>query len=596
MREHQISINLKAQQFELLQRLAREKGYKSVSAYVREKILELALSVEPTARSAAAVANPNVEPRVYKELARIHGDLKLLIEESLGSGDTQGKNAGAVDAFSLVAGLDENNLLKPGQVSGAGFAGAGGTAGLSESVGGEPALPFDIKALANDLEQISGNDAGSDPLFGASSQTLSDNSLDVYENQAIPRGNLGGFGFGLSGYSSFLGGGYSSYRGGMSGGDRLAGYRDILDDLEELADRAFAISPRLGSVEEEAAGAEAIEPGPVSVVPPVDVSTLSTDIGSDQSDRNSQNLSSLAAEVDISEPLMVVPPVDVSKLLVEEPQSTVSQTVVDQTIKADPGQASSGGRRLRPGRAIPAIEDPGLVEALGTNAGLAGAAVVPESALGATVEAAPESTPEPGSEAVPELASGVVSEQLAHGIASNDYSAPAPEPLPPPLVNVEEEDELLSELLDSELIAQTQAPREDNPFAIGFAFEVSLETLPAAAQGDTVSPGVGEEQALADGSFVGPEEENGLLETPLAPPADLPTDESGLAATAAPISSDQTGQNEDQSASPTANQESRPETSGGVARGQVAGGESQESSGMGVSGFSGGPPPKRRRT
>ncbi|HMX45346.1 MAG TPA: hypothetical protein PKC93_05305, partial [Candidatus Obscuribacter sp.] len=90
MREHQISINLKAQQFELLQRLAREKGYKSVSAYVREKILELALSVEPTARSTGAVANP-IEPRVYKELARIHGDLKLLIEESLGGAEAEGK-------------------------------------------------------------------------------------------------------------------------------------------------------------------------------------------------------------------------------------------------------------------------------------------------------------------------------------------------------------------------------------------------------------------------------------------------------------------------------------------------------------------------
>jgi len=201
-------------------------------------------------------------------------------------------------------------------------------------------------------------------------------------------------------------------------------------------------------------------------------------------------------------------------------------------------------------------------------------------------------------------------------------------------VDVEEEDELLSELLDSELIAQTQAPREDNPFAIGFAFEVSLETLPAAVQGDTGNPGVVAEQALTDGSSVVSEESTGLLEVTTAPPEALPTDESGLEATVAPASAsvsgnqgqtlsgttfpaahvaqtddsagsgaaqdissaEQTSQIEDQSASPTGNQESRPETSGGVARGQVAGGESQESSGMGVSGFSGGPPPKRRRT
>ncbi|MBK8225186.1 MAG: hypothetical protein IPK73_29595 [Candidatus Obscuribacter sp.] len=634
MREHQISINLKAQQFELLQRLAREKGYKSVSAYVREKILELALSVEPTARSTGAVANP-IEPRVYKELARIHGDLKLLIEESLGGAEAEGKSAGTVDAFSLVAGLDENNLLKPAGAAGAGFA-AGGTAGASEPGGVESGVPFDIKSLANDLEQISGNDAGSDPLFGASSQTLSDNSLDVYENQAIPRGNLGGFGFGLNGYSSFLGGGYSSYRGGISGGDRLAGYRDILDDLEELADRAFAISPRLGSVEEEASNAEAIEPGPLSVVPPVDVSTLSTEIGSDQSDRNPQNFSSLAADVDISEPLMVVPPVDVSKLLVEEPQS-----VSEQAAKADPGQTSSGGRRLRPGRAIPAIEDPGLVEALNGDSRSATAAVVPEPAQESTAQAAPIPTPALGAEPVPELGSEPEAEHLAPDDeeAINDFSAPVPEALPPPLVDVEEEDELLSELLDSELIAQTQAPREDNPFAIGFAFEVSLETLPA--QGDTGNSGVSVEQASAEQPSAGAEASLGLNESPIASPEEMPTEltsqeETSSAASAqapvsvpAPVSesqaqtlsattfpaqasqpaesggsgqtldrtsSDQTGQIEDQPASQTGNLDKGPETSGGVARGQGAGGESQESSGMGVSGFSGGPPPKRRRT
>lgn len=365
-------------------------------------------------------------------------------------------------------------------------------------------------------------------------------------------------------------------------------------------------------------------------MPPVDVSNLSTDIGSDQSDQNSHNLASLAAEVDVSEPLMVVPPVDVSKLLVEEPQSAVEQAVVGETVQVDPGQTSFGGRRLRPGRAIPAIEDPGLVEGLGSDAGSSGSTVDPEPVPGATAVAALEATTEPASEAVPEQPAS------AEESAVNDYSAPAlaPAPLPPTLVDVEEEDELLSELLDSELIAQTQAPREDNPFAIGFAFEVSLETLPAAVQGDTGNPGVVAEQALTDGSSVVSEESTGLLEVTTAPPEALPTDESGLEATVAPASAsvsgnqgqtlsgttfpaahvaqtddsagsgaaqdissaEQTSQIEDQSASPTGNQESRPETSGGVARGQVAGGESQESSGMGVSGFSGGPPPKRRRT
>lgn len=622
MREHQISINLKAQQFELLQRLAREKGYKSVSAYVREKILELALSVEPTARSAGAIASPNVEPRVYKELARIHGDLKLLIEESLGGGDTQGKSAGAVDAFSLVAGLDENNLLKPAGAAGAGFVSAGGTAGVSESGGVESGVPFDIKSLANDLEQISSNDNVSDPLFGASSQTLSDNSLDVYENQAIPRGNLGGFGFGLSGYSSFLGGGYSSYRGGISGGDRLAGYRDILDDLEELADRAFAISPRLGSVDEETPASETVDQGPVSVVPPVDVNGLSTDISSDEPEQSAQGASILSADVDISEPLMVVPPVDVSKLSVEEPQRSPEGSPAEGL-----GQSPAGGRRPRPGRAIPAIGDASLLEALRSDGGVP--PKVPPTVSAQVSEPGGEQVSEP----VPQSSSQAAPlEPSPADVASiDDYSVPPIEALPPPLVDVEEEEELLSELLDSDLIAQTQAPREENPFAIGFAFEVSLETLPDSAQDIGGSQGAGMEQAFREElPSEAVEEGSGVMEQPPAAQTDLQTTDSSSAAGSAALSgsqaqtlsgttfpaaqaaqpaesggsgaaqarssAEQTGQNEDQSGSPSGNQDGRPETSGGVARGQVAGGESQESSGMGVSGFSGGPPPKRRRT
>ncbi|MDX1986746.1 MAG: hypothetical protein SFV17_08665 [Candidatus Obscuribacter sp.] len=645
MREHQININLKAQQFELLQRLAREKGYKSVSAYVREKILELALSMEPPSRSAGAAANP-IEPRVYKELARIHGDLKLLIEESLGGADGQASrnSTNSVDAFSLVAGLDENNLLKPAGAGGAGFVAVGGTTGASgQSTGAESGVPFDIKSLANDLEQISSNDNVSDPLFGASSQTLSDNSLDVYENQAIPRGNLGGFGFGLSGYSSFLGGGYASYRGGISGGDRLAGYRDILDDLEELADRAFAISPRLGSVEEETPASETVDQGPLSVVPPVDVNALSTDIGSDDPEQSAQSASILSADVDISEPLMVVPPVDVSKLSVEEPQRSA-----EASPAAVPGQSSTGGRRPRPGRAIPAIEDASLVEALRSDGGSSTAAGVPqavpqpaaEQASEPVLEQASEPGGEQASEPVPQPSSqdAPLEPSPADMASIDDYSVPSAEALPPPLVDVEEEDELLSELLDSDLIAQTQAPREDNPFAIGFAFEVSLETLPSSAQDHGGSQGAGMEQdSIEDSSLEGLEgleEGSGVTEQPLAPQTDPQTTVSSSAAGSAALSgsqaqtlsgtlsgttfpsaqvaqpaesggsgqardrtsSDQTGQIEDQSASQTGNQDNGPETSGGVARGQVAGGESQESSGMGVSGFSGGPPPKRRRT
>jgi hypothetical protein len=62
---------------------------------------------------------------------------------------------------------------------------------------------------------------------------------------------LGGFGYGLGKYSSFGGIGSSArFSTPFNAGDRLSGYRDIMDDMEELADRAFAISPRLGAIDE----------------------------------------------------------------------------------------------------------------------------------------------------------------------------------------------------------------------------------------------------------------------------------------------------------------------------------------------------------
>src|SRR5208283_3536809 len=56
VREHQIAISLKPQQFELLQRLARERGFKSVTAYVKQKIVELALGLDSDLSAAEAEA------------------------------------------------------------------------------------------------------------------------------------------------------------------------------------------------------------------------------------------------------------------------------------------------------------------------------------------------------------------------------------------------------------------------------------------------------------------------------------------------------------------------------------------------------------
>lgn len=99
MREHQININLKAQQFELLQKLAREKGYKSVSAFVREKVMELAFGLEPQGQTAGQSSGAvSLDGEVVKELSRIHNEMQQFIKESLGLGaDAQMPHGVAAD-------------------------------------------------------------------------------------------------------------------------------------------------------------------------------------------------------------------------------------------------------------------------------------------------------------------------------------------------------------------------------------------------------------------------------------------------------------------------------------------------------------------
>ena len=87
MREHQIVVNLKAQQFEQLQKLARERGFKSVSAYVKQKVLELAMGIDseggsygqPTDEQVSLAAAP-----VLGDLDRIHNELKSCLDELSG--------------------------------------------------------------------------------------------------------------------------------------------------------------------------------------------------------------------------------------------------------------------------------------------------------------------------------------------------------------------------------------------------------------------------------------------------------------------------------------------------------------------------------
>lgn len=81
MREHQIVINLKREQFEEVQRLARLAGSKSVAAYLKEHVLEQLLQQNESSESAVPSAQELSE--INNELARMHRELQVFIAESM---------------------------------------------------------------------------------------------------------------------------------------------------------------------------------------------------------------------------------------------------------------------------------------------------------------------------------------------------------------------------------------------------------------------------------------------------------------------------------------------------------------------------------
>lgn len=86
MREHQIVISLKPEQFEEVQRLARAAGSKSISAFLRQQIiasLGLGNSAGPVAASASG---PDMK-QLTGELRRLHRELQIFVADSLPNND-----------------------------------------------------------------------------------------------------------------------------------------------------------------------------------------------------------------------------------------------------------------------------------------------------------------------------------------------------------------------------------------------------------------------------------------------------------------------------------------------------------------------------
>jgi len=99
MREHQIVITLKPDQFLEVQRLSRAANAKSMGVFVRQKLLA-ALGIEGVLKTEDASA-VDVE-QILSDLQRLHGELKSFVAESL--------SPYSVDAFAQVDPAEDQDL------------------------------------------------------------------------------------------------------------------------------------------------------------------------------------------------------------------------------------------------------------------------------------------------------------------------------------------------------------------------------------------------------------------------------------------------------------------------------------------------------
>jgi hypothetical protein len=83
MREHQIVISLKPEHFQQVQRMARADGSKSVSVFVRQRLLS-SLGLDGQELAAESSSDPDWQ-HIAGQLRRLHRELQVFIAESIAS-------------------------------------------------------------------------------------------------------------------------------------------------------------------------------------------------------------------------------------------------------------------------------------------------------------------------------------------------------------------------------------------------------------------------------------------------------------------------------------------------------------------------------
>lgn len=154
MREHQIVITLKPEQFLEVQRLARAANAKSMGMFVRQKLLA-ALGIEGSLAPAAggdSSLSPQAVNQILTELHRLHGELRGFVAESV--------------AHYSIEPLAERPAAQSG-VSGSGSDSAAGNAGV----------------IADDFEELAGRTFAISPRLGPieSPQVVSDPAPEIAE-------------------------------------------------------------------------------------------------------------------------------------------------------------------------------------------------------------------------------------------------------------------------------------------------------------------------------------------------------------------------------------------------------------------------------
>lgn len=296
MREHQIVINLKPEQFEEVQRMASAAGSKSVSVFVRQKLISL-LGLMSQGGSADDGADEPDLRQLTGELRRLHRELQIFVADSLSNSDY---TMATMEAAPFPTAVQENFLAEgaplmpesmdrsyytdsreqslgpvfPGQYSNSQFAnqfsyggiGSGSSAFAPYEVPGDSVMPGESAVTE---EAVADSVSSADRVVQLDYVAPRESGLAPYE---IPPGAVQSFASSSQDPQSATQPVYSIPQAPPETESTppmkpTAPARPVLpvspqqnvsvtksfaenDELEDLAERAFAISPRLGHIAE----------------------------------------------------------------------------------------------------------------------------------------------------------------------------------------------------------------------------------------------------------------------------------------------------------------------------------------------------------